>query len=110
MSVKERSDSAPPSGEALVQVLFPGSAARTRLGPLLRPFGGAAREELVDERGNLADLGIAEMAREQRRDIVDRAPALHFPDRIGSRSDEHPAVLVLAVLLVVADLDRRRLP
>src|SRR5260370_20320772 len=93
----------------LVQVLFSGNTAGTNLSPVLRRLGAAASEQLIDECGHLADLGVAEMAREKRREVVDHAPLLHIADRLGRGADEHPAVLVLAVLLVVAHLDRRRL-
>src|SRR5260221_6380060 len=93
----------------LVQVLMAGNAAGADLGPVMWRLGAAASEQLIDEGGHLADLGIAEMAREKRREVVDHAPLLHIADRLGRRADEHPAVLVLAVLLVIAHLDRRRL-
>src|SRR5258708_34709897 len=90
----------------LVQVLFSGNTAGADLGQVLWRLGAAASEQLIDEGGHLADLGIAEMAREKRGEVVDHAPLLHFADRLGRRADEHPAVLVLAVLLVIAHLDR----
>src|SRR5215467_5010257 len=93
----------------LVQMLFPRGTAGTDLGAILRRLGRAPSEELIDEGVYFADLGVSEMAREQGREIVDHAPPLHLADRVRRRPDEHPAVLVLAVLLVVAHLDRRRL-
>src|SRR5712691_11931449 len=93
----------------LVQVLFSGNTAGTDLSPILRRVGGTAGEHLIDQGGRLADLGVAEMTREQRRKVVYHASPLHVADGLGRRADEHPAVLVLAVLLVVAHLDRRRL-
>src|SRR5258706_12089880 len=93
----------------LVQVLFSGSTTGADLGPVLWGLRAVASEQLIDEGGHLADLGIAEMAREKRREVVDHAPLLHIADRLGRRADEHPAVLVLAVLLVIAHLDRGRL-
>src|SRR5262245_42024713 len=89
-----------------MQVLLPRGTAWPDLGAILRRLGRAARKELVDERVHLADFGIAEVPREERREVVNHAPALHFADRVRRRADEHPAVLVLAVLLVVAHLDR----
>src|SRR5215831_20993803 len=96
------------AAEKLVEVLLPCRPDRTNLGAILGRLGRTPGEELIDERVNLADLGVAEMARQQRGEIVDHAPALHLADRVRRRSDEHPAVLVLAVLLVVAHLDGRR--
>src|SRR3990170_3346582 len=74
-----------------------GQAARLRLGrgarahrlALLRP---GALEELVHQRYYLADLGVAEVAREEMRDIVHHALALRFPDRPGRRPHptQHP--------------------
>src|SRR6266853_3333396 len=93
----------------LVQVLFSGNTAGTDLGPVLRRVGRASGEHLIDQGGHLADLSVAEMTREQGRKVIYHASALHVADRVGRRADEHPAVLVLAVLLVVAHLDRRRL-
>src|SRR6267143_5485442 len=82
----------------LVQVLFSGNAAGTDLSPVLRRVG-AAGEHLIDQGGHLANLGVAEMARQERRKVVDHTSFLHIADRLGRRADEHPAVLVLAVLL-----------
>src|SRR5215471_21828780 len=82
------------AGKRLVEVLFPCGADGANLGAILGRLGRAPGEELIDERVNLADLGVAEMARQQRGEIVDHAPALHLADRVRRRSDEHPAVLV----------------
>src|SRR5215472_5467580 len=90
----------------LMQMLFPRRADRADLGAVLGSLGCPPREELIDERMHFADLGVSEMAGEKRGEIVDHAPALHLADRVRSRADEHPAVLVLAVLLVVAHLHR----
>src|SRR5215467_15001116 len=92
----------------LVEVLFARRPSGADLGAVLRSLGSPPGEELVDERVHLADLGVAEVPGEKRREIVDHPPPLHFADRLGRRADEYPAVLVLPVLLVVADLDRRR--
>src|SRR5690242_2014158 len=87
-------------------MLLSGRAAGTGLSAVLRRFGTAAGKELVDERVHFPDFGVAEMARQQRRKVIDHAPPLHLADSVGCRADEHPAVLVLAVLLVVTHFDR----
>src|SRR5437879_375965 len=98
-----------PPGGFLVQVLLSRNTPGADLGPVLWRLGGASGEHLIDQGGHLADLGVAEMTREQGRKVVYHASALHVAYRFGRRADEHPAVLVLAVLLVIAHLDRRRL-
>src|SRR6266513_4323527 len=99
----------PPTWRFLMQVFFSGNTAGADLGPVLRRVGGAAGEHLVDQGGHLADLGVSEMTREQGRKLIDHAPPRHVADRLERGPDEHPVVLVLAVLLVIAHLDRRRL-
>src|SRR5258708_36469837 len=74
----------------LVQGLFSGNTAGTNLSPGLRRLGAAASEKLIDECGHLADLGVAEIAREKRREAVDHSPLLHNTDSAGQGVVEHP--------------------
>src|SRR5512134_3997130 len=75
---------------------LPDRAARARRG---------ARKELVQERDDLPDLRVAELARERVRHVLDHRLALRLVDRLRRRADEHDAELVLPVVVVVAHLD-----
>src|SRR5690349_5620035 len=69
---------------------------------LVLPF---AIEQVVHQRGDLGDLFLLELAREDRRDVLDHAAALRLVDRLRRRADEQELRLLLAVLVIDGDVD-----
>src|SRR5574341_250468 len=67
-----------------------------------------AVEELVHERGDLRELFLAELPRENRRHVLDHAAALRLVDRVRRRADEEELRLLLAVLVVEREIDLDR--
>src|SRR5476649_396769 len=81
-----------------------GSRAGLRVAGLLGPI---ALEQLVHQRRDFADLRFGEVAGQHARDILYHAVLLALVDGLGRGPDEHHAEFVLAVVVVIADLDFR---
>src|SRR5688500_5626406 len=64
-------------------------------------------EQLVGKRGDLVDLGLAEVTREHGPEVLDDALAAELVARLGRGADEHLVELVFAVFGIVGDLDLR---